>query len=353
MPRLSPIAVCTAAVSLVLAGCGGGDAKPELLFGFNDDAIRAGLITPEKDADLTARAGANVHRVTVDWRWVEPQRDRYDWAIYDDIYRAMMARGVKPLLVLIFAPEWSWKGDHDCTQFGQDCRFPPNPRNDSEWREMAALLARRYPQAAGIEIWNEPNLASFWGPAPDPRRYADLLRQAHGAVKEANPSMRVIGGSMNNVQTAAGGDVPMGEFTRALYSHGAKGAMDALSLHPYPLSPNDFSFMLENLEEVRSARDKAGDEETPLWVTEIGLSTTGALEQGGALSEDQQARGLVALLELLDGMDDVEAVVIHTLLDRQGAPTDVEAGYGVARPDLQLKPAFCALAKARGEDSTC
>lgn len=338
---------------LFLFGCGGGEDKPAPLFGYNDDAFRARLVTADKDAELTARGGANVQRLTFDWRYAEPARDKYDLAVYDQSYEALIARGVKPLLILMFAPEWTWKGDHACTQFGQDCRFPPNPRYDSEWRQMAALLAHRYPKAAGIEIWNEPNLASFWGPAPDPRRYADLLRQAYGAIKKVNPSMRVIGGSLNNVQTSAGGDVPLPAFLRSMYENGAKGAMDALSVHPYPLSATDLSLMQRTLAEARSAKDKAGDEATPIWVTEIGLSTTGASEQGGALSEEEQSRGLVSIYDQLAKTDDVKAVIVHTLLDRAGAPTDVESGYGVVKPDLQPKPAYCALAEKRGKGGAC
>jgi len=339
---------------LFLFGCGGGEDKPAPLFGYNSDAFRAQLLTADKDADFAARGGADVQRLTFDWRYAEPAPDKYELAVYDQSYKALTARGVKPILILMFAPEWTWKGDHACTQFGQDCRFPPNPRYDSEWRQMAALLARRYPKAAGIEIWNEPNLASFWGPRPDPRRYADLLRQAHRAIKEVDPSMRVIGGSLNNVQTAAGGDMPLPEFLGTMYENGAKGAMDALSVHPYSLSATNLSLMRQTLAQARSAKDKAGDQATPMWATEIGLSTTGAPEQGGSLSEEEQSKGLVSIYEQLAKTDGVEAVIVHTLVDRGGEPTDVESGYGVVRrTDLQPKPAYCALAMKRGKGEAC
>lgn len=342
-----------AGTAATLTGCGSDDADREILFGFNDDSFRARLLTADQNARLVARAGANVQRLTFDWRYAEPARDRYDFAAYDEIYRAMTARGVRPLFILMFAPEWTWKGDYPCTQFGQDCRFPPSPRHDRQWSEIAGLLARRYPKAAGIEIWNEPNLASFWGPKPDAARYTTLLRLAYRAIKRANPDMRVIGGSLNNVRTAAGGDVPLGDFARAMYERGAKGAMDALSVHPYPLSATDLTLMVRNLDEVRSIKDTAGDEETPLWVTEIGLSTTGAREQGGALSEEKQAEGLASLYDRLAGMGDVDAVIVHTLLDRAGDPANVEAGYGVVGTDLRPKPAFCALAGKRDREPRC
>ena len=354
-PLLMAAATALAAVgaSLILAGCGSNQEDRTILFGFNDDSFRARLLTADQNARLVARAGANVQRVTFDWRYAEPAKDHYDFAAYDEIYRAMTARGVRPLFILMFAPEWTWKGDYPCTQFGQDCRFPPGHRHDSEWSQIAGLLARRYPKAAGIEIWNEPNLASFWGPKPDAARYTTLLRLAHRAVKRANPEMQVIGGSLNNVRTAAGGDAPLGDFARAMYERGAKGAMDALSVHPYPLSATDLSLMVRNLDEIRSVKEAAGDTETPLWVTEIGLSTTGPPEQGGALSEDSQAKGLAAIYDRLADMGDVDAVIVHTLLDRAGDAASVESGYGVLRTGLEPKPAYCALAAKRDRDPGC
>ena len=40
------------------------------------------------------------------------------------------------------------------------------------------MVAQRYPEAAAIEIWNEPNVHWFWRPRPDPARYTELLVEA-------------------------------------------------------------------------------------------------------------------------------------------------------------------------------
>src|SRR3954451_8533903 len=78
------------------------------LFGFNDNAVRAGQLSAPADAGLAARAGANLTRVTFDWRYAEPSPRQYDLSAYDAIYRASLAKGIRPLWIVMFAPRWAW-----------------------------------------------------------------------------------------------------------------------------------------------------------------------------------------------------------------------------------------------------
>jgi hypothetical protein len=351
--RITGAFVATALVLAALAGLAlsnrdNRNARDDLLFGYNDDAVLAGVLTARQDARLAAQAGANSARISLDWRSLEPRRDTYNFVVYDRIYRAMLARGIRPLLTLVAAPSWTWGSEQACRQPVPLCRFPPSPAYDGEWRQVAAMAARRYPKAAGIEIWNEPNLRIFWSGRPDPGRYVRLLKQAYGAIKRANPSMAVIGGSMNNVDTAGAGDMPLSNFARAMYAEGAAEAMDAVSVHPYPTSGTDSSRMLRDIELVRRAG--GAGRRRPLWITEVGLATSGRVGAGVGVSDNRQALGLRSLLRLLSAMKDVHAVYVHKLLDRTIPGVALDSGYGVVRPDLTRKPAFCTLARERGRD---
>jgi len=165
-------AACLAALAAALAaGCGGDDEPrrtgPPPAFGFNDNSVRAGQATPEQSARLTRRAGGTVSRLTLDWRSVEPSPGVLDLRPYDRIYRALRRRGVKPLWIPMFAPRWAWDAGTSCSG---DCRFPPSAAADAAWRRLLARIVRRYPESAGIEIWNEPNSILFWRPRPDAGR---------------------------------------------------------------------------------------------------------------------------------------------------------------------------------------
>ncbi len=320
-----------------------GNKRPRL-FGFSDNAATAKLVTPARGADLMKGAGANAHRITFDWRWAEPRPDEYHFEIYDEIYRAELRRGIKPVFTILFAPSWALERGVTCNQYREDCTFPPGRAHDDQWREIVRKLAERYPRAGGFEIWNEPNLTYFWKPRPDAARYTELQRQAYREIKAAAPRVPVVAGGFNNIQSATGGHVPLADFVRGVYSAGGRESMDAIGVHPYPegVDPDLMSRSLDQVREVmRSARDRR-----PLWVTEVGLSTTKGPELG--TDEAGQAAGVPEAVRRLAAMHDVEAVFLFNLVDGHASSVPGSDGFGVLHADLRRKPAYCALAKLRG-----
>jgi hypothetical protein len=320
-------------------------------FGFNDQAANWGVASAEDDAALTARAGADVARITFDWRWAEPYEDKWDFAPYDRIYKAMKAKGVRPVWTVLFAPHWAWDPAIECDQWKRDCTFPPHPSHDEDFRDMLKVLVKRYPDSAGIEIWNEPNLYWFWRPAPNPQRYAELLKQAYTTIKSVDPDMPVISAGLLNLVTTGGRDIAMRDFLKGIYAAGAGESMDAIGVHLYPLLDPFRDWIAKGLKDARDVRNWWGtDKDKPIWVTEWGVSTT---ETNAAYltTERQQADQLVEGHRRLAAMDDVDAIMVHTLVepDRDGR----ERGFGLVRPDLTPKPAYCALAAELGKPRAC
>ena len=310
--------------------------------GFNDNAVAQGVVSADTDADLAKGAGATVERVTFNWRWAEPNPGEYHLDMYDRIYAALRARGIRPLFILLFSPPWAWAPEVQCSSY---CMYPPGAAHFDDAGRMAALLATRYPEAAGIEVWNEPNLSAFWRPQPDPTAYVGLLKATHAAVKRANPAMPVVGGGFNNVQnTIPGRTIALPDFLGAVYALGGGPSMDAIGFHPYPLSTSN-SLLLRSVDQVRELLHLFSDQAKRLWVTEVGLTTT---DPAQPVSEAQQAEALVSQYRTLRAMPDIDMVLIHTLIEFGEGATDKEMGYGIVRPDLSLKPAYCALAREWG-----
>lgn len=331
-----------------------GPAPPpasQFLFGFSDYSVAQKVATSAESATLQRRAGANSARISVDWRWVEPQEDQYSWGKYDTLYDEAVAHGTRPVFMLLFAPSWTLDGQ--CDQFKSDCTYPPTRAHLDDWREFVALFARRYPKMAGVEVWNEPNMQFFWKPAPDPVLYMDLVREARAAVKSVSSKIPVAGGSIANTGTTNSTQMSLVDFTRAIYREGARSSLDALSIHPYPNSL-DSGRIVRNLNQVRGVLREFGDSGKPIWATEIGLSTKGS----GAhffVTERQQADGLVAAYRTLRSQPDVKVALFHTLVEpvskwyaNPADPRDQLVGFGILRQDLSPKPAFCALAALRG-----
>jgi polysaccharide biosynthesis protein PslG len=306
---------------------------------------------PERIAKTIASLGARSHRFVVDWNVVEPQPPNgghaYDFSAFDEMYEADVRHGIRPLLVLLNAPVWAADPG---SRPGSLPNNPPAEERLGDWAEFVRAVATRYPDAIGIEVWNEPDLAGFWGTGsaatrPDPARYARLLEATFQAVKSVDEDLAVVGGALSaNQPPYAPGDVPPGAFAERMFAAGASESMDALSLHPYPGS-GGIEQTLALMEDVRGARDAAGAE-LSLWLTEIGISTTGP----GAVPESTQGEGLAELCRVVTDQPDVGAVYLHNLIEAPGSRTSFEPGFGLiaAGPggELRAKPAFAQVRRA-------
>jgi hypothetical protein len=342
-------------------------------FGFSEQSYGSSLDgwSASDVATVGQGAGANAQRVNVDWWAVEPQRDQWDeaaWSHYDSMYRALVSRGMKPLLTIGFAPPWARAGllAQTCTSRAY-CAYPPARDMDGEWAQFAAEVARRFPKAA-IEIWNEPNMQFFWKPSPDPARYAELVTAAYRAIKQVNPDTPVVAGSLAPAQSLApAGNLtmwPLRSFLQAAYDAkpSIKHHMDAVSFHVVvqALRYGRNTIFAQVFHELRSVTRSHGNAGIPLWITEDGLSTTGTGEHDGSLldilsphgaiafSQAQQADGLLRQYKRVMTMPDVQTFIVHTLIDRyEVSANDVNRGFGtiISWDPFVPKLSYCAFAR--------
>lgn len=338
--------VAGAVLAGLLLGSPRGEPDHPTRFGFNNNAVVEGDADPRQAAELIAAGGGEIDRVQVDWSRLEPQPGQFEFATYDAIYEADIAAGIQPLFIFGYAPAWA--AATPCEP-PATCHSAPSAEHVDDAARAAARLAARYPRAAAIEIWNEPNTPYFWAPAADPGAYAELLRQSYEAIKASAPSTTVLGGSMSSSPASAPG-LTAAEFLRGIYESGGGEAMDAISVHSYPQSQDSTgASALPTVDSVRAVRDEYGEGDTPLWITETGYTTIGP----EAMSEELQGPSLVAVGDELAGAPDVEAVLIHTLVDPDRGPLNPETGFGVLDGSLTPKPAYCDLSEAWGEGAGC
>jgi hypothetical protein len=312
--------------------------------------------------------GVTLRRIDVPWKYVEPAPGQWDWHLIDQEYSELLAAGLRPEIFTDSAPCWARPSMacNDSLYTG-----PPDPAYDPYWSDYVRRLTARYPAAIGIEVWNEPNLITEWWPRVDPVRYTQVLKEAFAAVKSVDPKMPVVSGGLLSSPASASwieGDVP---FLTAMYAAGARQAMDAIGLHPYPIVYGsdaaigwDPAQMVRWLQRIRAVRDAAGAASEPIWVTEVGESTTTQPDQPPAVTNAQQATDLVQLVRAAESERDVPVLIIHTLdrappnlpddllinllgpvLNYNGYGEEVNAGFGVFNPDGSPTPAACALSR--------
>lgn len=316
-------------------GDGGEQAEGQrdrpLPYGFNSHAALAGVLGVVEEAELQARAGSALWRVAIDWRFAEPDPGRIELETHDAIYCEGLARGIRPIFHITGAPGWAAEA-RDCPV--ASCIDPPRPDALDELTSFARLVAERYPRAAAIEAWNEPNLATFWT-EPDPARYVDVLAAIDDGVDSADSSLPVLGGSLSNTSGSGPDRIDFTEFLRKMYEAGAAEHIDGLAFHPYPIAPYPSARerLTETMAALRRTMRAAGEGGEPIWVTEVGLPI------GAELNEGEQAEALTGIYDALAAEPDVSAVVFHTLLEGQAASGSASGfGWLVLGEDGALSP---------------
>ena len=337
------------ATHLTATGSPGGPTVP---WGFNEDwGWSNGVFSGAQMANLhMQKAGAimpdplSANRFHVEWAYVEGVKGTYDWSMSDAQYAAMQKYTPRPIMLLDRAPLWARDPNATC-QWGSPelCMYPPLPTYDKQWKAFVQAAVKRYPNVRAIEVWNEPNIATFWSPQADPSRYARILTLAHQAVRAAGSKAPVLTGGLYPANTT-GGNVSAKEFLGGVYATAGAGAFEGIGSHPYPHQAPYVDTMWKRLDALRAVRDQYGDSATPLWITEVGISTETDGVPPDGVPLDQQGDVLVQLYHSIEGHD-VASFVIHRLYD---VGTDYWGQYGVLYQDLTPKPAYCELGAAIG-----
>ncbi len=334
-------------------------------FGFN--------ASPAPDAVREERAlGATTGRLFVDWAAVEPSPGQWNWQQPDAEYQTMLAGGLRPLIVAFTAPCWA-RPSTDCSN--PYFTGPPDPDHDTDWTTYIQDLTTRYPQAIAIEIWNEPNLDQYFLPHANPTRFTQLLAEAYTAIKTIHPTMPVISGGLllapPCTSPITGGECDQ-PFLTTMYNDGARNYMNGLGVHIYPSDyqngtptqwdPNAMTQWLSQLTPIRTAANATNQ---PIWITEMGISTTTQPGWPAPATPTQQATYLTDMIQTATSDGDVRVAIIHTLQDQStgsssdiltnvlgllSAATDpyfgVEQGFGVLSAGGALTPAACAVSTA-------
>lgn len=263
--------------------------------------------TGSEDYELMADAGVTSVRLPLNWAEVEPQaRDRFAprWEWLDGQVGFAAEHGLRAFFFVWGTPEWvsprlggepvvSPRQRREWLRFLHAAVFRYGPRG-SFWREhweLPRLPVRQW------EIWNEENIVTF-SKQPDPQRFARLLLISGRLLHRAEPGSQVIMGGLFGRPLQVPPNVQSGSFLAGVYqAPGIKRFFDGVALHPYVADAGALSGEIENLRRVMSLY---GDDETPLYVTEMGWGSAG-YESRWERGPNGQARELDRSFALLSG----------------------------------------------------
>jgi hypothetical protein len=296
--------------------------------------------TPAQADGSTAAARAlhaQVVRVEVPWAILEPHGanliDPGALAFTDRLIGDAAADGMRVIVFVDSTPCWASSAPasllHACMSGKSSKANAWPPTNPADYAAIVRYLAGRYgTRLAAIEVWDEPDQANqlhFAGPNK-PQRYAAILRAAYPAIKQANPNVPVLAGSLVGSN---------GVFLRALYAAGIKGYYDGLAVHFYSLT-------LASLRSIHEVQLANGDTK-PLWLDEFGWSScwprSRIQQEQACVTPRIQARNIADIFRALAHTSYIAAAVPYKLQDLP------QEEFGVLSSSGTRKPAFAALAR--------
>ena len=310
------------------------------LFGYNE------TVTPGAPGNaLLSGSGADFVRVPIGWANQQPTPLTYNWRNMDAIKQELASRGLKPLWVISSAPCWA---QLDLTCSPKDTAMAPASLFYGAYANFIVQVAKRYPDSTAIQVWNEPNIPKFWRPAPSSSAYRSLLTQTLSAVTAAGVKVPIVFGAPSPVSAADAKADPTKIPTTTFFNQVLNGGMpnlDAVAVHPYSFleGGDQIANSIERFDEAEAVLKNLVPN-VPVWVTEVGFTTSGRHR----VSAQEQADALTSVYRAFVQRG-VKLITVHRFFDDSTPPYPFEAGMGVIAADQSTpKPAYCALAELRG-----
>jgi hypothetical protein len=204
----------------------------------------------ERAGALMKEAGVGFVRMDFLWLDIEPRKGRFDFKKYDRIVDILSKNGIKILGILEYNPSWV---------------TPWNKAPDhAGYVNYAAKVVEHFKERVKYwEIWNEPDIATYWIPQDDLKTYSVLLKEVYPALKNADPTCAVVLGGFSR-------DFPF--QLKRVYQNGAGHAFDIVNIHPFvsPLLPNAMEVLKGYYRSVYKVMEKYDDAQKPIWFTELG-----------------------------------------------------------------------------------
>jgi hypothetical protein len=175
----------------------GDEATPTLSteedFGYGIVVNGVGGGDPAYWMGLVDSLGLGWIKQQVKWHDFENTPGEMDWSGFDGVVDEANRRGLKVMLSVVDAPEWS----RSYTDDNPEGAPPDNLELVADF--MGRLVDRYKGRIHAIEVWNEQNLDREWDTAEgvDAERYVEMLRLSYQAIKSRDPNIIVISGALS------------------------------------------------------------------------------------------------------------------------------------------------------------
>lgn len=318
-------------------------------FGVVDHLTWAFLYSPEQiDRALEMMVNAGIGWVRLNWSWkdFQPEEGGFRFTQFDTVATLAAEHNVKLLPILTAVPAWA--STAPAALIAERGNLSPvdryRPRDIEEWLNYVRIVVERYdgdgmddapgsPRVTHWEVWNEPNLALFWPPQPDAEEYVTLLARTHAEIMAADPSATVVLGGLS------GSGV---DYLQQVYDAGGAPYFDVVSVHIYVHPALGSIDGVQNaLAATREVMNSNGDDDKPIWLTEIGWS-----DAPNAWGQPTASQSEIAafLTEVYSAPLEAEKIFWYNFRNIADGSLDVEHNFGLVHHNFGPKPSYEAYA---------
>ncbi len=273
-------------------------------------------------------SGAGTARKGIYWSTIESQIGVYDWTETDSWIQDMESRGFSMVITIV----WNNRLYEDIW----DRAIVTEPGRQA-FAGFAADLVQRY-QGKDIiwEIWNEPNLRSFWHENAENKsntdemaeEYTALVKVAAPAMKAADANCRIVAGSVSALWSQS-----FSWFERCVEVGLLTSGIDGISVHPYGFGWPELA-MENGYPVIRQILDSNGASTMPIINSEVGYSENWLTQRGFSTAEAETVQAWQFVRQnLVDAMSDIRISIWYELTD---------PGWGVFNNDLTPRPTLTA-----------
>lgn len=258
------------------------------------------------------------------WDEIEKTPGKFDWEKYDLAVSQLDRANLNILGIIDYSARWA-SADPESSEAD---KYPPDL---SAWKRYVEKLVSRYGDKVHYwQIWNEPNIVTFFRPNPDSAKYFDILKVAFTAIKKIDSNASVVMAGTSGVDVG---------YLSILVDLGAGEYFDIMAVHPYGYtfraSPDE-NGLSDRLSQAVDLAKKFGDKK--IWVTEFGWPND---VTEGVSSEDQASYLLQSYLIALS-MPNIEKIFWYDLRDDGTNQYNREENFGLLKKDFSPKISFSA-----------
>ena len=248
---------------------------------------------------------------------VHPAPDVWKWDHMDKCVALAKQEGISLIGLLLGGPQ------------------PDTATRRKAYGEYVYQTVNRYKDTVKIwEIWNEPNIPSFWE-NPDVKLYTLLVKEAYRQAKKADPTCTVIVGSTSGPGT---------DWFNGIHDNGGWDYCDGISIHPYAMASGPIEQGLDKTLRLLKKQFAAFGKPKPIWSTEVGWQASEARE------EETQATRIVQtyIIHIANGIQNMAYFCMDDYdgwgFVKRDKPLETKLAYGAIKLMTQAlgSPGPCA-----------